>query len=366
MISESSGVLLPVAPKREVAGTQVTSPAGVIDLWRAAGRTLAARSAPILLCAVLGLASAPILGASLNAALTFEVYFRTNGIYPSYSTNFYAQLMLQAALGTFAISLARGAITWIALTHARGNPAPLREALRRSASRLPLLLLSAMLYGVLVTLGIAGLTLLLRQLRVDITSVGRVVNDFEGMLRAVLVRVINGYLPDPGAPFTELVSYARFVMRRASSSYYWLFAYRYTQVDIPLQIWLISAASAVPFISAGLLLRLRVPTIMDAAQPNQLADLYAGIRLSVHKAGYLLGHGAALWLITSTLNVLFVIIPLAVSQYALVPAAASQTQTLFPYPASTLLFAVGTALIGATVIAFIAVYEAHLYRQVKG
>jgi hypothetical protein len=340
--------------------------AGILELWRAASVTCAAQSMPIIICAIFGLVGAQLLAALVNAALSLAAYFRSDGILSNYSSTFFVQLMVSAVVGTFSISLARGAISWIALTHARGTPVTLFEALRRSATRLPLLLLSALIYGALVTLGIAGLTVLLRQLRMDITSVDRVVTDFEGMVRVVGVRIVNGLIADPGSPFTELVSYTRYLIRRSSTSYFWLYPYQYTLGEIPLRTWLIGGLSLVPLISAGVLMRLRVPVIIAADQPNRLSTLYEGIRLGAHQAGYLFRHGALLWLITSVLNMVFVVIPLALSQYLLVPTLARETNELWAYPASTLLFTFGSALIGVAFTAFIAAYEAHLYHQVQG
>jgi hypothetical protein len=335
--------------------------ASVSDLWRATLHTLSAYSAPILTCALLGLVGAQLLGALVNALLTFYVYFQSGGIFPVYSSTFYAQTLLQAGIGAFSISLARGAISYIALSETSGVRVTLRQALRASAARLPALLFSSLLYGVLILTGIAGLTLLLRQLRLDITSVGRVSIDFNSILRVVAVRVINGFLPDPGSPFSELVNYARYLLRRTSSNYYWLYTYRSSLDDVQLRIWLIGLASLVPMIACGTVLRLRVAAIMSSQQPNQLSALYDGIQLGSRHTGYIFKHGATLWLASSCVMIVFVIIPEALSQYLLVPTLAREINTLWPYPASTLLFAIGSALISMVIVAFMTIYDAHIY-----
>jgi hypothetical protein len=364
MVGQSARVFVPTSSSAQRSAASEASQArlpGVARVWRMALHTLSAHSLSILACALLGLVGVALLGALVNAALTFDAYFRTGGIFPTYANTFYVQLYVQAGLGIFAMSLGRGTITWIALCDARGERVTLRAALRRSLARLPELLLSSLIYGALVTLGIAGLSLVLRQLRLDVTSVGRVGADFDSMMRVISVRVVNGFVPDPGSPFTELISYGRYLLRRSSTNYYWLYAYRYTVSDVPLRLWLIGLASLLPLIAGGALLRMRVAAIMDAPQANRAAALGESIQLGARHFGYLFRHGALVWLVSSLLTILFVFIPLALVQYLLIPPLARTLNSLWPYPASTLLFAAGTALITMVFMAFAAVYDAHLY-----
>ncbi|MCL5996095.1 MAG: hypothetical protein M1546_08565 [Chloroflexi bacterium] len=350
--------------------------AGIAELWSESIRVYGTHSAPILACALLGLAGSTLLGALVNAIVTLDIFVRTGGIFTNTSNIFYAQLLIQACFGTFAISLARGAIVWIALKspsivdgHAvvgLKSPVTLRAALRASARRWPVLLLSSLIYGALITLGIAGLTLLLRQMRLDVTSISRVNGDFDSMMRAVVVRAINGVTPDPGSPFTEMVSYARYLLRRSSTNYYWLYAYRYTLGEVPVRLWLIALTSLVPMIVTGTLLRLRVAAIMSASRPNQMAALMESVQLGARHFRYVAAHGMVVWLASVSLNIVFSLVPLTLAQYLVVPAVARALNTLWPYPVSALLFAAGAALVGMVFLAFGAVYDARLYRAMKG
>ena len=364
MIGESTRILVPgrVTVTEQTHAQQTRLP-GIGELWRASMHTLGAHSAPILACALLGLVGAQLLGALANALMTFDVYFRSSGVYIANTSTFFVQLLIQAGLGTFAAALARGAISWMALQHANGQSVPLSAALSRSAARWPVLLVGTLVYGTLATLGIAGLTLFLRELRLDLTNVGRVVIDIDGITRVLSIRMVNGFVPDPGSPFSEIVSYARYALRRSGANNYWLFTYRQNLDDVSLRLWLIAISSLAPLIAGSTLMRLRAAAIMSAAQPNQLAALYEGMRLGVQHFGYIFRHGLLLWLASSALNALFVAAPQVLSQFLLVPALARSTNNLWPYPVSTLLFALAASLVSMVLMAFAAVYDAHLYRS---
>jgi hypothetical protein len=360
--------------------------ASISALWHETIHTLGTHSAPILACALLGLVGAGLLGAMVNAALTLDIYARTGGIFTNTANNFYLQLLIQAAIGIFGISLARGAISWIALNTSGSNlsapplskgglegvpstrhpqPVTLWAALRASAARMPLLLLSSLMYGALITLGIAGLTLLLRQMRLDVTSVSRVSGDLDSIVRVMVVRVINGLLPDPGSPFSEVVNYARYLLRRSSTNYYWLYAYRYTVGEVPVRLWLIALSSILPLFAAATLLRLRGAAIMSAPRVNQLGALAETVHLGIRHFGYVSTHGAVVWMAGASLTVLFGVMPLTLAQYLLVPAAARALGSLWPYPVSTLMFTVGTSLVTMVILAFGAIYDARLYMAIK-
>ncbi len=333
---------------------------GVAAIWRAALHTLSAQSAPILLCAFGGVAGVYILAQLINTALTFDVYFRAGGVYPAYSNTYYAQLLIQASIGTFTVTLARGAITWLTLRHAAGERAGLREALRAAARRLPILLLSTLTYGLLIFLGLAGVTLLLRQMRLDMTSIGRVTTDFDSITHLMAARVVNGFLPDPGAPFAEVVSFARYFLRRSTSNYYWLYAFGIDAGGIPARVLLIGLAGIVPMVAAGTFIRLRFATIMGADAPNRYSALTEAMRIGARNFTTLLKHGALLWLAGSGLNIVFVAVPLSLSQYLLVPALSQRLNALWPYPASAFLFTLSQTLVSMLLIAFTTVYDAHL------
>ncbi len=337
--------------------------AAIAEIWRETLRTLGRYSIPILLCALFGLAGADLLGQLVNSALTIDVYIRSGGILPTYSATYYAQLLIQAGLGVFSVSLARGAITWLTLQRAPdAEKAPLRTALRTTAARMPALLLSTLAYGAVVLMGIVGLALLLRQLRLDVTSIGRVAGDFDSLVQVFLIRVVNSFVPDPGAPLAQLLEYARYVLRRSTTNYYWLYAYRSDLGDVPLRVWLLGLAGFIPIALAGTLFRFFDASIMSAATPNRLAAFSSAMQLAGRHLRLVLRHALVLWLAGALLNSVFVALPLALAQYLLVPALARAVNSLWPYPASSIVFGAASTIIDMLLGAFVIVYNAHLYQ----
>ena len=337
-------------------------PVAIAAIWRATLRTLSLRSFPMLVCAVFGLAGADLLGQIVNSALTFDVFLHNGGILPTYASTYYAQLLIQAGIGTFAIALARGAITWITLRHAQDDKTmSLRVALRASLARLPSLLFSSLIYGAVVLMGVAGLSLLLRQLRLDVTSVGRVTGDFDSIAQVFVVRVINSFVPNPGAPLSDFLDYARYALRRSATNYYWLYAYRGNIGDVPLRIWLIGLTGFVPFAAAGTLFRLFDPAIMSARLPNRLSTLAEAVQVAAQNFRLVFKHALVLWAVGVLLNSVFVALPLVLAQYLLVPALSRSVNSLWPYPASTFLFGISATAISMLLSAFAIVYNAHLY-----
>jgi hypothetical protein len=114
------------------------------------------------------------------------------------------------------------------------------------------------------------------------------------------------------------------------------------------------------------LIRLRIAAIMSGDPPNRLSALTEAVRIGTQKFTTLLKHGALIWLAGSVLNIVFVAVPLVLSQYLLVPALSRQVNGLWPYPVSTLMFTLSQALVGMLLIAFITVYDAHLYAALTG
>jgi hypothetical protein len=360
-VSQPVGVRVPMPSAVTAPQPRAGRRASVAELWGETIRVMAAHSLPILACALAGFAGPGMLGVLVNAALTLDVYVRTGGITSSYASTFYTQLLVQSALGLFTAALARGAITWIALHGRDGRPASLREALRGSYARWPMLLFSSILYGGLITLGVAGLTLLLRQLRLDVTNIGRVGIDYDGVSRVVGVRVLNGLIPDAGAPFDDLIAYARYLLRRSSTSYYWLYAFRAGLGDVPLRVWLIGLGGLALMGGAGVLLRLRTAAILAGHKADQWAALGEGVRLGAGNWQHIAMHVWVVWIAGTLTNALFVIVPVALAEYLLVPRLVGEINRLWPYPVSALLFAVATGLVGLVLMAFSAVYDARLY-----
>src|SRR4029453_8397621 len=72
------------------------------------------------------------------------------------------------------------------------SPRPsVRDAFRATRRRWPALVAGTMVYGIIITLCTVGLTFLLRDLRIDVTNIGRVNADLNDMARAIAIRTLG-------------------------------------------------------------------------------------------------------------------------------------------------------------------------------
>ena len=80
------------APAEDAAWDATPAPS-ITAMWRATLHSLSAHSTPMLLCAFAGVAGVYILAQFVNTALTFNVYFRTGGVFTTvYDAHLYAAL----------------------------------------------------------------------------------------------------------------------------------------------------------------------------------------------------------------------------------------------------------------------------------
>ena len=335
----------------------------VTSLWHESMRVLAAHSGPVFVLALVGFAGAGIIGQLANSALTFDGYVRTGSYFSAFFNNLQVQYLAQAIFGTFALAFARGALTWIALRHETGERITLGAACRAALARWPALLLSSVVYGVLVLAGIAGLSLLLRELRVDLSNLGRIGSDYGGISYAVKVRAIGALIPDPGSPFSELLNYVRILIRRSSVAYTW-FAFRYVE-STASSVWLIGLAGVAWIILVDTLLRMRSAAVMNPDQGSFLRAMIDSVRMGACHFGPVFAHA---WLVRGVIfivSVLFVITPMTIAQGLIVTFLVRTAGSFWPYPASQLVFAVGSSLVLMVFAAFSAVYDARQYLAIR-
>ncbi len=331
----------------------------VVSLWSESLAILSAHSGPILTLALLGFAGAGIVGQLLNTALTFESYARTGSFFSSFFNHLQAQYLAQAVCGAFTLALARGGVTWIALNHGTGCRISLGAACRAALERWPALLLAAALYGALILAGIAALTVWLRELQVDSSNLGRISFDVAGISYAITVRSIGALIPDAGSPFSELLNYARVLIRRSASGYTWL-AQHYGGRAIS-SAWLVGLAGIVSIIVVDALLRMRFAAIMGSASGGFARAMLACLRIGVRRFGAVVTHAWLVRLAVFGVSVLFVIAPLTVAQGALVAWLVRTAGSFWPYPVSQLVFVAGSSLVMMVFAAFATVYDARQY-----
>jgi hypothetical protein len=272
-----------------------------------------------------------------------------------------AQIFAQAMIGTFLAILGRGAITWIALQDQAGQPVTGRLAVIEALRRWQPLLLGAALYGTLITLGLIGLTALLRELRLDVSSARMARGNMESMLYWTLTRAIAALPPEAGSPFSDWLALARYNLSRAGSNMYLSFELSgYATRTASPQIWGIGLASIALLIVTETLLCMR----SAAAFASRGAFGWLGEALRVS--------GAHFWRVLAwrwTLRL--VIVAVTIGALVLLPAlhqglvmnAVRRALGLgyWPYHIAQSAYGLGIALVSGVLIAFSVAFEAHMY-----
>ncbi len=359
-----AGQVAPVEHEmRSLAGRRERAAGSVAGLWGESLAILSAHSGPILALALFGFAGAGIVGQLVNTVLTFDSYARTGSFFSSFFSHLQAQYLAHAVCGAFTLALARGGVTWIALNHGARRRISFVAACRGAVERWPALLLASALYGALILAGIAALTVWLRELRVDPSNLGRISFDVTGISYAVTVRSIGALIPDPGSPFSELLNYARVLMRRSASAYTWL-ARQYGG-GATSSAWLVGFAGIVWIVVVDALLRMRFAAIMGSADGGFLRAMSECVRIGVRRFGEVVTHAWLVRLAVFALSALFVIAPLTIAQGALVAWLVRTAGAFWPYPVSQLVFVVGSSLVLMVFAAFATVYDARQYLALR-
>ena len=244
---------------------------------QAAIHVVACHPLPVFACSVLLLAGAGVISSLMYVVLVGEAVAHTGWNTSTASNVYNLQLLAQAAIGTFTLFMGRGAMTWIALQADLELPAglsvtpiTLRAALRESLRRWQPLLVSSVFYGLLITLGTAGLSLLLRELRLDVSNARWLRGDLDSVLNWTLVRSINTLVPEPGAPFTEWIAATKYNLARTTSTGYFGFDYysRFSSHDVPVGMWLLGAGSALCLIVCDAVLSVRTAIVFAGSESS--------------------------------------------------------------------------------------------------
>ena len=328
---------------------------------------------PVFACAMLLFAGAGVLSSLIYAALVGQAVMQAVWNTNTSSQIYNVQLLVQATIGTFTLLLGRGALTWIALnaspsfeTTAISFRAALREALRRWQP----LLISSVLYGVLISLGTFGLTVLLRELRLDVSNARWLRGDLDSVLNWTLVRSIGALLPDPGAPFAESIAAAKYNLARTSSSGYFGFDYysRFSSHDASPGLWLLGAGSALFLIACDVVLCLRTAAIVASVNSQQTptAWLPVTLRLGLRHFGQLLVWRWVLRLTTALLVTLTLVLLPALHQMTVMNQVRQAIGTgYWPYYIAQAGYGFVGALVGSVLIAFSVVFEARAFLALK-
>jgi hypothetical protein len=334
--------------------------AGLGRVLQSVFTTFAGHPVQILLCAFVCFAGAAIIGALLYSTLTLNAFFHNGSYFAAAPSIFNLQMQIQAAAGAFTFLLGRGAITWIAIQSESGASVTVRTAFRETLRRWKPLLLSSLVYGVLITVGLIGLTWMLRELRLDASNFRWIRSDANSIMNMAIVRSIGQLTPDPGSPFSELYAVTRYNLSRQSSSYYGWSTYQLALSRLPVQLAIAGVAGLLLMFVTETLLCMRTAVIMRSPDGNALGWFGETLRLSWRNFWTVAAWRWGVRLALIALYIACLTLPTALHQSVIVPALVREVRSYWPYPANTALTGIGVALIGMIITSFNLIFEARM------
>lgn len=325
------------------------------SLWREAFATFGAHATPMLFFGVMGFAGSIILVVAIGAALRLTDVLHASGplvthselerVFLGHDKTILDLLFIQAIIGMFLGSFARGVISGLALggqAQAAGTGATV-AACRAALSRWPHLLIGSVIYGGLATVGAVGLNIVLRGWRLDLNNAGRIALTFDGFFQALALRSLHTLGPDPGSPFAEFVPYLRHVVLSHS------------------EFHVIGLGSIVFVIVADTLLRFRAITALTSIRPDLFTPVLESIGLGLRHFGAIACHAGLLRMGIATANVALVILPVLLAQSIVVPLITRTTGSSALYMPCLALMIAGSAWMNAVFTAFVATHDARLF-----
>jgi|GEM_PF-2222885 len=326
----------------------------------------------LLVPGFLCLAGAAVLSNLLYAGLILDVYSRLNSYFAASTSVFYIQLQVQAVLGFFLIALGRGAVSWVALHAGERDKdghslVTLRRAMSAAVRNWPALLLSSFVYGLLMSVTVAGLIYVLREMRLDQSNYRWLRPESSAISAAMIVRSINLLVPDPGSPFSELYSYLRTSLSRSTTSvYFGSMSYPQTLGKFTLPLGIMGAASLMGIFLIETMLCFRHAEIMRQHKANAWSWLGRCVSLARRHFWQVASLRLLLRVIVFVLGVFCLTLPITLHQSLVVPVIVSQVQNYLPYAMSSAASNIGGALIGAVFIMFSLVFDARLNLALRG
>jgi hypothetical protein len=351
---------LPARHARHTAGRL-----SLMDTLHAAFTVFARHPLAMLGCSLLFFASAGLIGSLLYGGMIYDAVQRNGTHSGSVVRIFNTQMLVQAMIGSFLLVLGRGAVAWIALQD-NSEKVTFKQAVSAALREWQPLLISALLYGALITAGTVGLSVLLRELRADVSNARWLRGDLNSVMNWVTVRGLALLPPDAGSPYSEWIAAAKYNLSRMSGSTYFGFdvnPYGGTQA-IAARTWLLGAASIALLFIVETLLCMRTAVIMAL---NGKADwLRETLALS---ARHFWRAGAWRWalrlIIVAISAGVLVVLP-ALHQAIVMNALRQQLSTgYWPYHMATAAYGIGGALITGLIIAYSVAFEARMYAALK-
>lgn len=374
--------------ERQPAGSGAAR-VGIGALWRDTLSTFSTHPLPVLIIGIIGFAGPLILGLSacamlqslkpyLEASSPLATYAGFVHVFVAHDKIVITVLLLQSILGLLGISLARGAISWIALSRLAGGQASLSTAIRVAVVRLPSLIAGSLLYGALMAVASMGVSATLRNTNIDLTQAGEPVRGLAEVGHKAMLTTINSLIPDPGSPLAEFLPGWRLMILGhggpvAYSPYLQQHPPQANGERIALMIsflrepWFLVCGAMALTILLETLLRFRsVEAVLPSTTSRlrwlgALAPMLNSMRFGFKHFGLITLHVWALRLVFAGLSALLVFAPMVIVQSFVIPFIARATGFWQLYTLCLAAMIAGLALVNALGTAFATVYDARLY-----
>jgi hypothetical protein len=350
-------------PARRARG--VDGRLSLMDTLHAAFAVFARHPLAMLGCALLFFASAGLIGSLVYGALIYDAVQRAGTHSGSVVRITNTQMLVQAVIGSFLLVMGRGAVAWIALQDAT-TKITFKAAVAAALREWQPLLISALLYGALITAGTIGLSVLLRELRIDVSNARWLRGDMNSVMNWVTVRGLGLLPPDAGAPFSEWIAAAKYNLSRISGATYFGFDVNpYGGVQaIAARTWLMGAASMALLFIVETLLCMRAAAIMAL---NGRADwLRETLALSTRHFWRVAGWRWSLRLMVLGMSVGVLVVLPALHQAIVMNALRQQFSTgYWPYHIALAAYGAGGALITGLIVAYGVAFETRMYAALK-
>ncbi|MFC1464959.1 MAG: hypothetical protein ACFLMY_08935 [Candidatus Brachytrichaceae bacterium NZ_4S206] len=319
---------------------------------------------PVIACAFVCFAGAGIAGSLVYGAMIGDAVIRTGSHTMTTMRAYNTQMLVQALIGAFTFLLGRGALTWIAMQEpTRSNQAiTLRTGLNAALRAWRPLAISTVLYGVLITIGLLGLSAMLRELRLDVSNTRSIrIGDFGNILNWTAIRAISLLPPDPGSPFSDWLASVRYNLSRSMVGSYLGFDLSTVSRSAKPGTIVLGLASIALLIVTDALLCMRTAAIFGA--PMRSTWLREALRVSsAHFARVLIWRWSLRLAFVAFAVATFVLAPALQQMLVVGPARQMLGVGYWPYHIAQSANGIGIALVNGALIATGVIFEARMYR----
>ncbi len=317
----------------------------------------------IIVCAFVCFAGAGIAGSLVYGVMIGDAVIRTGSHTMTTMRAYNTQMLVQALIGTFTFLLGRGALTWIAMQGPGSDQSvTLRAGLSATLRAWRPLALSTALYGLLITIGLLGLSAMLRELRLDVSNTRSIrIGDLGNILNWTAIRAIGFLPPDPGPPFSDWLASVRYNLSRSMVGSYLGFDLSTVSRGVMPGTVALGLASIALLIVTDALLCMRTAAIFST--PVRGTWLNEVLRVSgTHFTRVLIWRWSLRLAFVAFAVAAFVLAPALQQVLVVGPARQMFGVGYWPYHIAQSANGVGIALINGALIAAGVIFEARMYR----